>query len=216
MDKTEKMQSGGPQAFVAGGNRIEGDLPVNGKLRLAWKGRDNILRIGRRVRLNRVTLRFEGTGSVIAIGAHSRIMGTLIVADGCSISIGAHMRMNGPSTIQVGEGGTITIGEKCLFADVLLRNTDFHAIWDTETGERVNGARDIVVGDHVWLAAEVWVLKGAQIGAGSIVGARSLVTGEIPPQELWAGSPARCLRKNVRWTRSVTGEERWTGAGKES
>jgi carbonic anhydrase/acetyltransferase-like protein (isoleucine patch superfamily) len=47
------------------------------------------------------------------------------------------------------------------------------------------------IDDHAWIASDVTVLRGVQIGAHSVVGARSLVTREIPEHTLAYGSPAR-------------------------
>ncbi len=47
------------------------------------------------------------------------------------------------------------------------------------------------IGDHAWIASDVTVLRGAHVGAHSIVGARSLVTREIPEHTLAYGIPAR-------------------------
>ena len=47
------------------------------------------------------------------------------------------------------------------------------------------------IGDHAWIASDVTVLRGAHIGAHSVVGTRSLVTHEIPEHTLAYGIPAR-------------------------
>jgi hypothetical protein len=47
------------------------------------------------------------------------------------------------------------------------------------------------IDDHAWVASDVTVLRGVQIGAHSVIGARSLVTGNIPEHTLAYGSPAR-------------------------
>ena len=43
------------------------------------------------------------------------------------------------------------------------------------------------------------MLKGATIGAGSIIGAESVVTKDIPPESMAVGSPARVIRRGVSW-----------------
>jgi acetyltransferase-like isoleucine patch superfamily enzyme len=48
-----------------------------------------------------------------------------------------------------------------------------------------------VIGDYVWVASDVTVLRGVTIGEHSVIGARSLVTSDIPPHSLAFGSPAR-------------------------
>ena len=57
------------------------------------------------------------------------------------------------------------------------------------------GPAAIAIGPHSWLGARVIVLKGVTIGAGAIVGAGSVVTRDVPPRTLAAGSPARVIRQ---------------------
>ncbi len=55
-------------------------------------------------------------------------------------------------------------------------------------------ARPIHIGRNVWIGFDCVVLPGAEIGEGSIVGARSVVSGNVPPFSLAAGNPARVIR----------------------
>ena len=48
-----------------------------------------------------------------------------------------------------------------------------------------------VIGDHVWIASDVTVLRGVTIGAHAVIGTRSLVTNDVPPHGLAFGIPAR-------------------------
>jgi acetyltransferase-like isoleucine patch superfamily enzyme len=50
------------------------------------------------------------------------------------------------------------------------------------------------LGDNVWLGAHVVVTSGVTIGERSVVGANSVVTADLPPFSIAAGSPARVLR----------------------
>ena len=53
----------------------------------------------------------------------------------------------------------------------------------------------ITIQNKVWLGFNVIVLKGVTIGEGSIVGAGSVVTKDIPPYTIVAGNPARVIRE---------------------
>ena len=46
------------------------------------------------------------------------------------------------------------------------------------------------IGDHCWIAADVTVMKGVEIGEQCVVGTRSLVTRSLPPHTLAHGNPA--------------------------
>ncbi len=52
----------------------------------------------------------------------------------------------------------------------------------------------IVIGKGAWLGAASIVLKGITIGEGAIIGAGSVVTKDIPPNQIWAGNPARFIK----------------------
>ena len=72
---------------------------------------------------------------------------------------------------------------------------------DLKSRRVVNPPGNIVIGPHCWLGQDPLIMKGARIGAESIVGARSIVTKAIPKCSLVAGVPGRVLRSNVSWTR---------------
>jgi galactoside O-acetyltransferase len=65
-----------------------------------------------------------------------------------------------------------------------LKNKD----WST-----VNSA-PIKVEDHAWIGAEALILKGVTIGEGAVVGARSVVTKDVPPYTVVAGNPAKVVK----------------------
>lgn len=56
-------------------------------------------------------------------------------------------------------------------------------------------ARPIHIGDNVWLGFDVCLLPGVDIGTGSVVGARSVVTEDVPPFTVVAGNPAKPIRR---------------------
>jgi galactoside O-acetyltransferase len=53
----------------------------------------------------------------------------------------------------------------------------------------------IKVCDYAWLGFDVAVLKGVTIGEGAIVGARAVVTKDVPPWTIAAGNPARVVKE---------------------
>jgi acetyltransferase-like isoleucine patch superfamily enzyme len=65
-------------------------------------------------------------------------------------------------------------------------DADQHAM-DFDTPERRQPVR---IGNHVWVASDVTVLRGVEIGDGSVIGTRALVTRSIPASSLAYGMPA--------------------------
>lgn len=54
---------------------------------------------------------------------------------------------------------------------------------------------DIVVGNDVWIGFEAVILAGVKIGDGAIIGARAVVTKDVPPYTIVGGVPAKTIRK---------------------
>lgn len=55
--------------------------------------------------------------------------------------------------------------------------------------------KPIRIDDHVWVAAETMVMPGVTIGEGAVVGARSLVSKNLPPWTICAGNPCLAMSK---------------------
>lgn len=55
--------------------------------------------------------------------------------------------------------------------------------------------RDILIGDEAWVAAECFVMPGVEIGTGCVVGARSLVTKDLPEWTVCVGNPCRPIKE---------------------
>jgi galactoside O-acetyltransferase len=79
---------------------------------------------------------------------------------------------------------------KQTYADYINEKGNFlkNKNWD------VVNSKPIVINNHVWIGAEAFILKGVTIGEGAIVGARSVVTKDVPPYSIVAGNPARVVK----------------------
>lgn len=69
----------------------------------------------------------------------------------------------------------------------LLDVKDITKAWDNKG--------DIVVGNDVWIGYEAVILAGVTIGDGAIIGARAVVTKDVPPYTIVGGIPAKQIRK---------------------
>lgn len=54
---------------------------------------------------------------------------------------------------------------------------------------------DTRIGNDVWFGQEATVMPGVTIGDGAIIGARALVTKDVPPYSIVGGNPAKIIRK---------------------
>lgn len=54
---------------------------------------------------------------------------------------------------------------------------------------------DIIIGNDVWIGYEALIMSGVTIGDGAIIGARAVVTKDVPPYTIVAGVPAKPIRR---------------------
>lgn len=77
--------------------------------------------------------------------------------------------------------------------DISIFDTDFHRMKNCATGEKVpTCSQPIVIGNRCWIGFGVTIMKGSQLGDGSIVGAKSLLTKNYSnvTNTVFAGNPA--------------------------
>lgn len=92
----------------------------------------------------------------------------------------------------------ITIGDGCIIAmGTVIRDNDGGSHRLLSPG--YTNAKPVSIGNHVWLGENSMVLKGVTIGDGAVVAASSVVTCDVPPHCLVAGTPARVIRENIEW-----------------
>ena len=89
--------------------------------------------------------------------------------------------------------GDIRIGNKVIFGPFC------HLISDTHDYEKDiskgKGSRRIIIGNNVWIASNVKILKGVNIGDNCVIGAGSVVDKNVPNNSMVAGIQARIIRK---------------------
>lgn len=74
----------------------------------------------------------------------------------------------------------------------------FFEEWDTDAGEITfawDNKGDIVIGNDVWIGYEAVIMSGVKIGDGAIIGARAVVTHDVPPYTIVGGVPAKPIRR---------------------
>lgn len=187
-------------------------MSIRSKVSVAW----NIsrfkfagIKFGRRLRVSgRIGLRIHGE---VRIGEHFVCTsGNMVNAMGrnmCSfinvhkdavLTIGAN---TGMSSATIWCANRIEIGDNVkIGALVIITDTDAHSL---DYVQRRNPNTDapnaktapIKIGNDAFIGASSIICKGVTIGERSIIGAGSVVTRSVPDDEIWAGNPARFVKK---------------------
>ena len=99
-----------------------------------------------------------------------------------------------PYDLVILDGGEVTFGDNVLVGPKCGFYTTNHCFDIAE--RRTSGvyARPIRVGNDVWFCGNVIVAPGVTIGDGSIIGAGSVVTKDVPANVIAAGNPCRVIR----------------------
>ena len=122
----------------------------------------------------RMLLATRGNGT-ISIGSECGFSGTVIVSE---------------KSVEIGD--RVLVGAGCVIAD-----TDFHPV---DAAQRriphaPGACRPVVIEDDVFIGMHCIILKGSHIGAGSVIAAGSVVTGELPAGVVAGGAPAKVIRQ---------------------
>lgn len=142
----------------------------------------------------------------LCIGEDSNIEATIVLEkEGVAVRIGSRTHLGGGTLVDAACG--IEIGDDVLIAfEVLVMDHDSHAMQFEsrrhDVRDWMRGTKDwtavvrwpVRIGNKAWIGARTIVLKGVTIGEGAIIGAGSVVTGDVPPWMLAAGNPARIIR----------------------
>lgn len=149
----------------------------------------------------------------------------LPVVTGCRLQVGRGVRISGrttfsgarnaprPPVIALGEGTyvghrvtfraglDIRLGKNCFVAsNVTISGDPGHPLDPVARRTEAAPVEDlapITVGDDVWIGEGALLLGPLTIGEGAVIGARSVVTRDVPPGVIATGVPARVVRRIV-------------------
>ena len=179
---------------------------------LTWKrhnvklykwGEGNLIKIPSKTYCDNLVIIIKGNNNRLKIGEKCIFKNTneiFIEGNDNKVVIGDNVTFDQNVGLVCCEGTELSIGSNCIFANgVRVRTSDQHAIFD-ENNRRINHAKNVIIGNHVWLGASVIVMKGSNIGDGTVVGLNSMVFGTVPNNSIAVGRPAKIVKSNICWT----------------
>lgn len=150
--------------------------------------------LGKKVRVfGRPVIENRGT---LWIGDRVRIRSTVVktelAVEGGILEIGEGAYINYGCSIAARK--LVRIGPNCRIGTyVMITDNNFHRL-EPELRDEIPESAPVILEADVWLGGRVIVLPGVTIGAGSAVGAGSVVTRDIPPRSLAVGVPAKVIK----------------------
>ena len=137
---------------------------------------------------------------IAQIGRNTKIHPTVIIRGAINVVIGSGCYFNHNTILNGGkENAKLIIGNNVQTGPNVAFYAYNHAFNNRNLLIEQQGyyEADIVIEDDVWIGANSVILAGVHIGRGVVVGAGSVVTKDLPPYSVCAGSPARVLKERI-------------------
>ena len=183
------------------GNKVTAPAGLT-KVYVDFSGKNNELIIDMESGVHSTIFSFPADDGICLVGSQGNYSGKVRVGWRCLVSIGSRVTCTTACAIYTAEATSAVIGDDCMIASqVQIRTEDSHAIFDVESGARLNPSRNVVIGQHVWLAESALILSGAVIGSGTTVAARAVVKSKAPNNCVIAGIPSKIIKHNTAWER---------------
>ncbi len=140
----------------------------------------------------------------VRIGPHSKIVEGAHLSG--NIDIGRYTTVNGPNTDMYASINQVHVGSFCSIArNVSIQeynhnmrriSTYFFSanVFNEGLEHDIISKGNITIGNDVWIGTQCVILSGANIGHGAVIAANSVVSGDIPPYAIAAGSPATVIK----------------------
>jgi len=164
-----------------------------------------------------------GRGSTI--GARTRVLpgpdGQVVIGE--RVWLAADIEIQTDTRVRIGDGttvqrrctinGTTRLGRGCILAPNVFISSGTHPFRlyahlpireqerrvEQEPDQLASLDRPVWVQDDCWLAANVVICPGVTVGKGSVIGANSVVTRDVAPYKVVAGTPARVIGERLSW-----------------
>lgn len=164
-----------PRRFALAARGVELSHSVLVESGVRATGRVSAISVGPQTVIERRS-RLTVSAAAAASGAHLRIGARVLIGEGSYLT--AHKSLDVGDDVLIAAGCYVTEANHGLDRRWMIRN-------------QPSRAESVSIGPGAWLGAHVVVLPGVNIGEGAVIGAGSVVTGDVPPFAIFAGVPAR-------------------------
>lgn len=163
--------------------KIRDNVKINGIIFIYGRGK---IMLGNNITINS-NIKFNPIG-----GQSGTIFNTYTEG---KISIGSNVGM---SNITICSMNSITIEKDVMIGgNVKIYDTDFHSLNRNCRLSKVDtdiSSKPVLIKEGAFIGGHSIILKGVTIGKNSIIGAGSVVTKDIPDNQIWAGNPVKFIR----------------------
>lgn len=111
---------------------------------------------------------------------------------GVNINLGKNVYMNFNCTIL--DCAKVEIGENTMVGPNVQIYTPLHPLDFKERNTLLESAKEVTIGKNCWIGGGAIILPNVNIGDGSVIGAGSVVTKDIPANTLAVGNPAKAIK----------------------
>lgn len=165
-------------------------------------GKNNKILVEGVIKISKTKIVIKGSGNTLHVENGVKINGSFleILGNNCEIVIGKNCIIGDGSYLSAKEKDIkLSVGKGCMLSrNAKLMTSDGHPIYQDK--KIINSAKDIILGDRVWIADDVTILKGVEVGANSVVGIGSVLTKSIPAGSIAVGNPAKVIKEGISWT----------------
>ncbi|GCD77340.1 hypothetical protein JCM31826_08220 [Thermaurantimonas aggregans] len=137
--------------------------------------------------------------NVVFIRLRGRIASPFFKKCGKNLGIGRHVTFYQPSSIEIGDyvyiaygcwfqgSGNLKIGDQVLFGPYVVITTSNHTRKEGSWRFGMPVEKEITVEKGAWIGSHCTILAGSIIRSGSVIGANTVVAGEVKANSLFAG-----------------------------
>ena len=174
---------------------------LKNKIRIKGSHNKIVLDDKKSLKISNTKIVIKGSNNTLYIKTNANIRNSFIeiVGDNCSIIIGENCIIGDDCYLSAKETNIdLKIGDNCMLSrNAKLMTSDGHPIY--QNNEIINKAKNITINNNVWIADNVTILKGVEIGNNSVVGIDSVLTKSIPEHSIAAGNPAIVIKTGISW-----------------